>query len=213
MGIREEKQKQKLYEMTAYERAHWERGEDRIAGIDEAGRGPLAGPVVAACVIMPKDDLVLGIDDSKKIGEKKREELYGVICEKAICYNIYIVDHMEIDRINILNAAKKAFLGALDGLPQAPGHVYTDAMPLDTDMPHTPVVKGDSKIYTVAAASILAKVTRDRLMREYDAQYPGYGFAQHKGYGTKAHYEAIEKLGVTEIHRRTFLKKILGADG
>lgn len=205
---RAEKLQRRLAEMTIYEAPHWEKGE-HVAGIDEAGRGPLAGPVVAACVIMPKDDLILGIDDSKKIAEKKREALYDEIIEKAVDYAVCIIDEREIDDINILNAAGKAFIGALNGLKVNPHHVYTDAMELSTPLPCTSVIKGDAKIYTIAAASIVAKVTRDRIMLEYDREYPEYGFARHKGYGTKLHYDALEKYGMLSIHRKTFLKKFL----
>ncbi|MDL2237271.1 ribonuclease HII [Christensenellaceae bacterium OttesenSCG-928-K19] len=205
---REEKLKRRLMEMTEYEKPHWG-ADEHVAGIDEAGRGPLAGPVVAACVVMPPDDLILGVDDSKKISEKKREMLYDIITEKALDYAVCIIDERVIDEINILNAARRAFLGALNGLTLTPHHVYTDAMELETDFPCTAVVKGDAKIYTIAAASIIAKVTRDRIMAEFDKEYPEYHFAKHKGYGTKAHYEALEKYGVLPIHRKTFLKKIL----
>lgn len=211
MGKREDAQREKLNRMTEYERIHWERVE-MVAGIDEAGRGPLAGPVVAACVIMPKDDLVLGIDDSKKISEKRREALYDIIREKAVDCSVSVIDHETIDRINILRAARLAFETALRGLKTRPDHVYTDAMDIETDIPCTPLVKGDAKVYTIAAASIVAKVTRDRIMREYDKQYPQYLFAQHKGYGTKAHYDAIREYGILDIHRKTFLRKLLGDD-
>ncbi|WP_066647593.1 ribonuclease HII [Christensenella timonensis] len=210
MGKREERQREKLAVMTEYEKLHWTQGQYLIAGIDEAGRGPLAGPVVAACVIMPKDDLIWGIDDSKKISEKRREALYEVIIEKAVDYSVSVIDNKTIDEINILNAARLAFEDALASLHVRPEHVYTDAMTIKTDIPYTPLVKGDAKVYTIAAASILAKVTRDRIMREYDAQYPQYLFARHKGYGTQAHYEAIREYGILDIHRKTFLKKILG---
>ncbi len=210
MGKREEKQKEKLVVMTEYEKFHWAKGQYLIAGIDEAGRGPLAGPVVAACVIMPKDDLILGIDDSKKISEKRREALYELIVEKAVDYSISVVDNNIIDEINILNAARMAFKNALNGLHVRPEHVYTDAMNLETEIPYTSLIKGDAKVYTIAAASILAKVTRDAIMRRYDEEYPQYLFAKHKGYGTKAHYDAIREYGILDIHRKTFLKKILG---
>ncbi|MEA5003076.1 MAG: ribonuclease HII [Christensenella sp.] len=210
MGKREEKQQEKLADMTEYEKLHWAQGQYLIAGIDEVGRGPLAGPVVAACVIMPKDDLILGIDDSKKISEKRREALYELIVEKAVDYSVSVIDNNIIDEINILNAARMAFENALNGLHVRPEHVYTDAMTLNTEIPYTSLIKGDAKVYTIAAASILAKVTRDNMMREYDAQYPQYGFARHKGYGTQAHYDAIREHGILEIHRKTFLKKILG---
>ncbi|MEG2574495.1 MAG: ribonuclease HII [Christensenella sp.] len=211
MGKREDAWKEKLECMTAYERVHWERGE-MVAGIDEVGRGPLAGPVVAACVIMPKDDLILGIDDSKKVSEKRREALYDIIISKAVDYSVSVVDNKVIDDINILNAARKAFENALEGLHVTPDHVYTDAMTIKTDIPYTSLIKGDAKVYTIAAASIVAKVTRDRIMREYDKLYPQYSFAQNKGYGTKAHYEALSAYGMLDIHRRTFLRKFFVND-
>jgi ribonuclease HII len=209
MGKRIEAQRERLLQMTEYERAHWEKGEYLIAGVDEAGRGPLAGPVVAACVIMPSDDLILGINDSKKISEKRREALYDEILQKAVDYSVGIVDHKTIDEINILNAARLAFQKALEGLKIDPEYIYTDAMEIQADVPVTALIKGDAKVYTIAAASIVAKVTRDRIMREYDRVYPQYLFAKHKGYGTKEHYEAIRNYGISEIHRKTFLKKIL----
>lgn len=211
MGKREDAWREKLQIMTSYERSHWETG-DMVAGIDEAGRGPLAGPVVAACVIMPPDDLILGIDDSKKVSEKRREALYDIILKKAVAYSVSIVDNHTIDEINILNAARKAFEGALSSLQVRPHHVYTDAMDIETDIPYTPLIKGDARVYTIAAASIVAKVTRDRIMREYDRQYPEYLFAKHKGYGTKAHYDAIRTYGILDIHRKTFLRKLLQND-
>lgn len=210
MGKREEQQREKLGIMTQYEQQHWQRGQYFIAGIDEAGRGPLAGPVVAACVIMPSDDLILGIDDSKKISEKRREILYDIIVEKAVDYSVSVIDNKIIDEINILNAARMAFENALNGLKARPEHVYTDAMAIKTDISYTPLIKGDTKVYTIAAASILAKVTRDRMMREYAEKYPQYAFEKHKGYGTQVHYDAIRKYGILDIHRKTFLKKILG---
>ena len=211
MGKREDAWREKLQIMTSYERSHWETG-DMVAGIDEAGRGPLAGPVVAACVIMPPDDLILGIDDSKKVSEKRREALYDIILKKAVDYSVSIVDNHTIDEINILNAARKAFEGALSSLKVRPHHVYTDPMDIETDIPYTPLIKGDARVYTIAAASIVAKVTRDRIMQEYDRQYPEYLFAKHKGYGTKAHYDAIRTYGILDIHRKTFLRKLLQND-
>ena len=211
MGKREDAWREKLQIMTSYERPHWERGE-LVAGIDEAGRGPLAGPVVAACVIMPPNDLILGIDDSKKVSEKRREELYDIILKKAVDCSVSIVDNHVIDEINILNAARRAVENALCGLKTHPQHVYTDAMDIRTDIPCTPLIKGDARLYTIASASIVAKVTRDRIMREYDGQYPEYLFAKHKGYGTKAHYDAIRTYGILDIHRKTFLRKLLQND-
>ena len=211
MGKREDAWREKLQFMTSYERTHWGRGE-LVAGIDEAGRGPLAGPVVAACMILPCDDLILGTDDSKKVSEKRREALYDIILKKAVDYSISIVDNRVIDEINILNAARKAFESALCGLKVRPQHVYTDAMEMKTALPYTSLIKGDAKVYTIAAASIVAKVTRDRIMREYDKQYPEYLFAKHKGYGTKAYYDAIRTYGILDIHRKTFLRKLIQDD-
>ena len=179
-----------------------------IAGIDEAGRGPLAGPVVCACVIMPLDEdkLIDGINDSKKLTEKKREELYDKIIERAIAYSIVEVDEKTIDRINILNATKHGMKRALDGLKVKPDIVLIDAVKLDTDLPQDNIIKGDAKSYNIASASILAKVYRDRLMKELSVKYPQYNFAKHKGYGTKEHIENLKKYGKCELHRETFIK-------
>lgn len=179
-----------------------------IAGIDEAGRGPLAGPVVCACVIMPLDEdkLIDGINDSKKLTEKKREELYDKIIERAIAYSIVEVDERTIDRINILNATKQGMKRALDGLKVKPDIVLIDAVKLDTDLPQDNIIKGDAKSYNIASASILAKVYRDRLMKELSEKYPQYNFAKHKGYGTKEHIENLKKYGKCELHRETFIK-------
>lgn len=180
----------------------------RIAGIDEAGRGPLAGPVVCACVIMPLDEdkLIDGINDSKKLTEKKREELYDKIIERAIAYSIVEVDERTIDRINILNATKHGMKRALDGLKVKPDIVLIDAVKLDTNLPQDNIIKGDAKSYNIASASILAKVYRDRLMKELSEKYPQYNFAKHKGYGTKEHIENLKKYGKCELHRETFIK-------
>ena len=180
-----------------------------VAGVDEVGRGPLAGPVVAAAVIMLHDFDVLGIDDSKKLSEKRREELYEIITEKAVAWGIGMADHETIDEINILQAAKLAMKRALAELEDV-DYITFDAMKIeDIDIPQESVIKGDSKILAIAAASIVAKVTRDRMMTEYAKQYPGYGFEKNKGYGTKAHYEGISEHGICPIHRRSFLKKVL----
>lgn len=181
-----------------------------ICGVDEAGRGPLCGPVAAAAVIMPRDSLIEGVNDSKKLTEKKREALYKEIVQKAIAYHVCLIDNEEIDKINILNATLKAMEGAINGLKIKADFALIDGnQNRGITTPNRTVVKGDSKSYSIACASILAKVTRDRLLEEYDALYPEYGLSKHKGYGTKAHYEAILKYGITPIHRRTFLKKIL----
>lgn len=195
----------------AHEREYWAQ-HLHIAGADEAGRGPLAGPVVAAAVIFPENCIIEGINDSKKLSEKKREKLYEEITEKSI-WSVGIVDVDVIERINILNAARLAFKQAVEGLPEKPAFLFADYITgLDLSVPHTAIVKGDAKVYSIAAASIVAKVTRDRIICDYDAQYPEYGFAKHKGYGTKAHREAILKYGPCPIHRMSFLGKILNHD-
>ena len=176
-----------------------------IGGMDEAGRGPLAGPVVAAAVIMPLDDIIEGVDDSKKVSEKKREKLYDLIIEKAIAYKICLADDKVIDDINILNATKKAMKECVEGLSVRPDIVLVDAVKLALEVPTKAIIKGDALSYSIAAASILAKVYRDRLMREYDMIYPAYGFAKHKGYGTKEHIDAIRTVGPSPIHRRSFI--------
>ena len=182
-----------------------------IAGIDEAGRGPLAGPVVCACAIMPMDekDIIDGINDSKKLSEKKRELLYDQIIEKAIAYSIVEVDEKTIDSINILNATKLGMKKALESLSVKPDIVLIDAVKIDTEIPQDNIIKGDALSYNIASASILAKVYRDRLMKKLSAKYPEYDFAKHKGYGTKAHIEALKKYGKCEIHRDTFIKNFI----
>lgn len=177
-----------------------------LAGVDEAGRGPLAGPVVVAAVILEKDTNILGIDDSKKISEKKREELYEEIINKALAYNIVVISEKEIDQKNILNATKDGTKKALEGLSIIPDGAVLDALKdIDIDIPYASVIKGDSKSYLVAAASILAKVHRDRIMKELSKKYPEYGFEKHKGYGTKMHYEALKKYGISKVHRKSFV--------
>lgn len=180
-----------------------------ICGIDEAGRGPLAGPVVVGAVIMPKDSMIEGINDSKKISEKKREKLFDQITNEAIAYSVGIIDEKKIDDINILNATKLALTNALNNLSVKPDVILVDALTkIDTlGIPYISVVKGDAKIYSIAVASIIAKVTRDRLMYEFDEKYPVYGFAKHKGYGTAFHIQAIKENGICEIHRKTFINE------
>ena len=180
-----------------------------LAGIDEAGRGPLAGPVVFACCIMPLDEMVEGINDSKKVSEKKREKLFEIIKEKAISYSVSIISPQIIDEINILNATKKGMIDSLNGLSVKPDLVFVDAVNLPTDHNQKALIKGDATSYNIAAASILAKVTRDRIMRELDSQFPEYGFAKNKGYGTKVHVDAIKSVGITEHHRKTFVKNFI----
>lgn len=177
-----------------------------ICGIDEAGRGPLAGPVAAAAVILPPDRDISFLNDSKKLSPKKRDELFDVICAEAVAYSVTLIDAQRIDEINILQATYEAMRQAVSGLQTRPDVLVNDAVTIPgIDLPQAAVVKGDAKCISVAAASILAKVTRDRLMEEYDALYPGYGFAKHKGYGTAAHIEAIRTLGPCPIHRRSFI--------
>ncbi len=181
-----------------------------LAGVDEAGRGPLAGPVFAAAVILGDDVVIDGINDSKKLSEKKREKLFDEICEKSTAYCVVSVDEKTIDDINILQATFMAMRQAVKGLGVIPGYVLVDGdKSPKLDIAHEPVIKGDSKSMAIAAASILAKVSRDRYIVEMAEKYPEYGFEKHKGYGTKAHYEAIEKYGICPLHRRTFLKKLL----
>ena len=212
-GERLEKERARLAAMHEYENAH---ADVRfIAGIDEAGRGPLAGPVVAACCILPKDAVILYLNDSKKVTALRREEMLPEIKEKAIAYGIGIVEEKRIDEINILQADYEAMRIALQqtsemlqakGLADAPGLLLNDAVTIPgVDIPQESIIKGDAKSVSIAAASILAKVTRDHLMEEYDAQYSEYGFARNKGYGTKEHIEALKRLGPCPIHRRSFI--------
>ena len=195
----------------SYEKLAIEKGFKTICGIDEAGRGPLAGPVYAAAVILPVDLEIEGLNDSKKLTEKKREALFDVICEKAISYSIGIATEAEIDEINILNATFLAMRRAVDGLSVKPDYALIDGnQHPGLSIADETVVKGDAKSMSIAAASILAKVSRDRFMLQIAEKYPEYCFEKHKGYGTKLHYEMIEKYGVAPVHRRSFLKKILG---
>ena len=182
-----------------------------IAGIDEAGRGPLAGPVVCACVIMPlgEEQIIDGVNDSKKLSEKKREQLYEQILKTAISYCIVEVDEKTIDEINILNATKEGMKKAFEGLKTKPDIVLVDAVKLDIDAKQDNIIKGDALSYNIAAASILAKVYRDRLMKEIDSKYPQYQFAKHKGYGTKVHIDAIKTFGPCPLHRKTFIKNFV----
>ncbi len=193
------------------EKAARRSGFNMICGVDEAGRGPLAGPVCAAAVILPEDTLIEGLNDSKKISEKKREQLFDIIKEKAVAYSIAFGTVEEIEEFNILEATFIAMNRAIDALDVKADYALIDGnrVPKNIKIPCETVVKGDSKSCSVAAASILAKVTRDRLLLEYDKKYPEYKFSQHKGYGTKAHYEAIKEHGICEIHRRSFLKNVL----
>lgn len=196
----------------SFEKEFLKKGFNNIAGVDEAGRGPLAGPVCAAAVILPIDCEIEGLDDSKKLTEKKREKLYDIIIEKALAYKIELVDNIVIDDINILNATMLAMTNAVNGLSLKPDFVLIDGnrLPAQLEIPAEAIVKGDSKSMSVAAASILAKVTRDRLMLEHAENYPQYEFERHKGYGTKLHCEKLREFGPCEIHRKTFIGKILG---
>ena len=189
-----------------YERKYYENGCSYVAGVDEVGRGPLAGPVVCCAVIMPKDQFIEGVDDSKKLTEKKREALYEIIKQKALAYCIKEISQEEIDRINILEAVKKCMTEAVNGLEIKPDITLVDGV--DTHLPINAeyLTKGDSKSYTIGCASILAKVYRDRLMAEYSKEYPEYGFEKHKGYGTKIHIEKIKEIGPCKLHRKTFIK-------
>lgn len=194
-----------------YEKAAREGGFNLICGVDEAGRGPLAGPVCAAAVILPDECEIEGLNDSKKLSEKKREELFPIIKEKAIAYAIAFGTVEEIEEVNILEATYLAMNRAIDSLEARADYALIDGnrVPKGIKIPCETVVKGDSKSLSIAAASVLAKVTRDRLMLDYDKEYPEYKFAAHKGYGTKAHYEAIAQHGVCPIHRLSFLKNVL----
>lgn len=206
-----EKELERLTNLKQIEKEIYETGIETICGIDEAGRGPLAGPVVVAAVIMPKDSMIEGVNDSKKVSEKKREALYEQILEEAIAYGVGIIDQKEIDELNILNATKKGLTTALKELKVKPERILVDALNgIDTlGIPYTSIIKGDAKSYSIAAASIIAKVTRDRIMREWDELYPMYGFEKHKGYGTKMHIDAIKEHGLCPLHRLSFVKNIV----
>ena len=197
--------------MWQYEQQLAQEGYKLICGVDEAGRGPLAGPVCAAAVILPDDADIPGLNDSKKLSDKKRRELFPVICEKAVAYSIAFSDEKEIDKINILQATFMAMQRAVSGLSVKPDYIMVDGNKLPAfDVPAKYVIKGDSLSASIAAASVLAKVTRDDLMLKMAEQYPQYKFDVHKGYGTKAHYEALTEHGPSPIHRMTFLKKFYG---
>ena len=206
-----EKEEQRLLILKEQEKQLREKGFKAICGIDEAGRGPLAGPVVVASVIMPENSMIEGVNDSKKISEKKREKLYDQILEEAISYGVWIIGQDEIDEINILNATKKALTLSLKELTTKPDLIIVDALThIDTmGIPYESIIKGDAKCYSIASASIIAKVTRDRIMREWDSVYPEYGFIQHKGYGTAKHISAIKEYGLCPIHRKSFTKNFI----
>lgn len=212
---------ERLKEIKKIEEEIYLKGAQSIAGIDEAGRGPLAGPVVVACVVMPRDSMIEGVNDSKKVSEKKREKLYDEIIQEAIAYGVGIISQEEIDKINILNATKEGLTLAIKEMEkdlkekqrgfEKPEIILVDALTkIDTDhIPYRSIIKGDAKSYSIAAASIIAKVTRDRIMREWDEVYPMYGFAKHKGYGTASHIAAIKEYGLCPLHRRSFVKNIV----
>ena len=203
-----EKELERLTNLKSMEKELYNKGFEYICGIDEAGRGPLAGPVVVAGVIMPKDSMIEGVNDSKKVSEKKREKLYDLILEEAISYAVAIIGQDVIDEINILNATKQGVTKVVEELDVKPNLILVDALThINTKgIPYDSIIKGDAKCYNIAAASIIAKVTRDRIMREWDEIYPQYGFINHKGYGTAKHIEALKEYGPCPIHRRTFIK-------
>lgn len=195
----------RAFDLLAYERQGLANGYQVIAGIDEVGRGPLAGPVVAAAVILPNGLLLPGVDDSKKLSEKKRHELVTLIEKHALGIGIGVISEKVIDEVNIYQATKLAMVEAIKKLPVAPDFLLIDAMPLpESHLPHESIIKGDAKSASIAAASIIAKETRDTLMKEYDNQFPGYDFAKNAGYGTPKHLDAIKTLGITPIHRQSF---------
>ena len=206
-----EKEFERLINLKSIETELYEKGFEHICGIDEAGRGPLAGPVVVAGVIMPKDSMIEGVNDSKKVSEKKREKLYDIILEEAISYSVAIIGQDVIDDINILNATKQGVTKVVEELDVKPNLILVDALThINTKgIPYDSIIKGDAKCYNIAAASIIAKVTRDRIMRQWDEIYPQYGFINHKGYGTAKHIESLKEYGPCPIHRRSFIKNFI----
>lgn len=217
-----EKELERLTNLKKEENAFYEQGMKLIAGIDEAGRGPLAGPVVVACAIMPKDSMIEGVNDSKKIAEKKREKIYELIIQEAIAYGVGIIGQTEIDEINILQATKKGLTIAIQetekvlaqkGL-EKPDVILVDALTkIDTDgIAYKSIIHGDAISYSISCASIIAKVTRDRMMRSWDEVYPQYGFSKHKGYGTSQHVQAIKEYGLCPLHRKSFTKNFIGSN-
>ena len=194
----------RLEKMLAYEKELYTQGIQLIAGVDEVGRGPLAGPVVAAAVILPENCKIPGLNDSKKIPKSKHKEIYEAVLQNAIGIGIGVKDNQVIDQVNIYEATKLAMMEAIGQLDPQPQHLLIDAMKLDLPIPQTSIIKGDANSLSIAAASIVAKVTRDQMMEEFDKEYPGYDFAQNAGYGTAKHLAGLDKLGVTSIHRRSF---------
>lgn len=209
--LKAEAEHNRLIELSKFEREYNEKGFELIGGIDEAGRGPLFGPVVAACVVLPKGCLIEGVNDSKKLSEKKREALFDEIKEKAVAWGVGIVDNNVIDDINILEATRKAMHEAVMNLQVKPDYIFIDAEKhVDTNgIPYLPIIKGDALSINISCASIIAKVTRDRMVDEYAKQYPEYGLEKHKGYGTKQHTDAIKQYGLTPLHRKTFCQKFI----
>lgn len=206
----DEKEIERLKTMLEIEDSLYEKGYKFVCGVDEAGRGPLCGPVVAAAVILPKDKCIEGVNDSKKLSEKKRELLYNKIMEEALAVGVGISNVDVIEKVNILNATKLAMVNAIKNLKTRPDYVLVDGnQKIDIDIEQETVVSGDAKSESIAAASIIAKVTRDRMLYEYDKIYPEYGLSKHKGYGTKVHIEAIKKYGLSPIHRPSFCKKFI----
>ena len=195
---------ERLEGMLAYEKECYARGMELIAGVDEVGRGPLAGPVVAAAVILPKGSKIPGLNDSKKIPKSKHKEIYEAVLKEAIAIGIGVKDNQVIDQVNIYEATKLAMMEAIGQLDPQPQHLLIDAMKLDLPISQTSIIKGDANSLSIAAASIVAKVTRDQMMEEFDRKYPGYDFAQNAGYGTANHLAGLDQLGVTPIHRRSF---------
>lgn len=211
---REAREAERFIQMMEVEKALQGKGIRTIAGMDEVGRGPLAGPVVAACVVLPEDFYLPGVNDSKKLSEKKREALCEIILEKALSCGIGIVSNERIDRINILEATKEAMIAAYhsanEKLKDPIGHLLIDALTLEgLPVPQTGIIKGDNRSISIASASIVAKVTRDRMMMEYHHQYPHYAFDRNKGYGTELHYQGLKDQGYCDIHRKTFIKQFL----
>lgn len=200
----------RLYEISQYENACYDNGMKYVAGIDEVGRGPLAGPVVTAAVILPKDCLIIGVNDSKKLSHAKREELYDIIMDKAASVSLAMENNEVIDEINILQATYSAMRKSVAGLSVKPDMLLVDAVTIPgIDIPQTPIIKGDAKSISIGAASIIAKVTRDRLMKRMSQDYPQYDFENNMGYGTKKHIEAIKRYGLCKIHRRSFTRGIV----
>lgn len=191
-------------DLLQYEKELYKNNIELIAGVDEVGRGPLIGPVVAAAVILPKNYKLKGLTDSKKLSEKKRDEFYKIIIHDAISIGIGIIDENKIDEVNIYEATKLAMISAIDKLSVKPEHILIDAMPLDIDISTTSIIKGDAKSISIAAASVIAKVTRDSMMYELDKKYPMYGFSSHKGYPTKKHIDAIKEYGLIDGYRKTY---------